>query len=214
MTHAEQANRTKAQLAAALKQKLQTKVISKITVSELIKACNINRNTFYYHFESVYDLLKWMLEQEAIQVVKHFDLLVDYEEAISFVMDYVEENEHILKCTCDAVGRDELNRFFAADFRDVMRSLLDRVEQELGVHAEPAFKEFLCAFYTEALAGMLLDWLRNRELRDRANTARYLVQVLRCSLPGLLSSSAGAPAPPAAKNAPGLGVNRTSKNGQ
>ena len=34
MTHAEQANRTKAQLAAALKQKLQTKVISKITVSE------------------------------------------------------------------------------------------------------------------------------------------------------------------------------------
>ena len=162
MTHAEQANRTKAQLAAALKQKLQTKVISKITVSELIKACNINRNTFYYHFESVYDLLKWMLEQEAIQVVKHFDLLVDYEEAISFVMDYVEENEHILKCTCDAVGRDELNRFFAADFRDVMRSLLDRVEQELGVHAEPAFKEFLCAFYTEALAGMLLDWLRIR----------------------------------------------------
>lgn len=56
-------------------------LLSKVTVSELIRECNINRNTFYYHFSDIYDLLKWMFEQESIEVVKRIDLLVDAEAA-------------------------------------------------------------------------------------------------------------------------------------
>lgn len=58
---------------------------------KLVADCNINRKTFYYHFEDIYALLKWMFEEEAIDVVKHFDLLVDYEEAIAGIfMDWVK----------------------------------------------------------------------------------------------------------------------------
>ncbi|WP_295208123.1 TetR family transcriptional regulator [Ruminococcus sp.] len=39
------------------------KPLSKITVSEIVADCNINRKTFYYHFEDVQSLLKWTLEQ-------------------------------------------------------------------------------------------------------------------------------------------------------
>ena len=38
--------RRKRELADALKKLIQTKPLSKITVSELIKTCGINRNTF------------------------------------------------------------------------------------------------------------------------------------------------------------------------
>ena len=79
--------------AEALKQIVVQKSFSKVTVSELIRVCNVNRKTFYYHFTDVYDLLKWTLEQEAIDVVKNFDLIIDYEEAILFVMDYIEKND-------------------------------------------------------------------------------------------------------------------------
>lgn len=34
-----------------------------------------------------------MLEAEAIEVVKKFDLLVDYREAVLFVLDYVKTNK-------------------------------------------------------------------------------------------------------------------------
>ena len=53
-----------------------------------------------------------MLTEEAIEVVKHFDLLVDYEDAIRFIMDYVDENDYIISCAYDAIGRDEMKRFF------------------------------------------------------------------------------------------------------
>lgn len=90
---------------------MKKKPLGKITVSEIITDCNVNRKTFYYHFEDIYDLLKWMLEQEAIEVVKNFDFLIDYEDAIKFVIKYVKENSHILNCAYDSMGRDELKRF-------------------------------------------------------------------------------------------------------
>lgn len=32
--------------------------------------CGLNRNSFYYRFEDIYALFKWMLGQEAVEVVK------------------------------------------------------------------------------------------------------------------------------------------------
>uniref|UniRef100_UPI0006CF6E77 TetR family transcriptional regulator n=1 Tax=Clostridium sp. NkU-1 TaxID=1095009 RepID=UPI0006CF6E77 len=88
------------------------KSISKVTVRELIEECDLNRKTFYYHFEDIYALLQWMLEQEAFEVVQKFDLLLNLEDAIQFVMNYVAENKHILNCALDSMGREDLKRFF------------------------------------------------------------------------------------------------------
>lgn len=70
MTNEELSLKTQQCLAAALKNAMENKKLSKITISELCAACNVNRKTFYYHFQDIYALLKWMLEQEAIDVVK------------------------------------------------------------------------------------------------------------------------------------------------
>lgn len=61
-----------------------------------------------------------MLEAEAIEVVKKFDLLVDYREAVLFVLDYVKTNKHLLCCAYDSMGRDEMKRFFS-DFIGITR---------------------------------------------------------------------------------------------
>jgi len=49
---------TKKLFAEALKKIILQKSFSKVTVSELIRECGVNRKTFYYHFSDVYDLLK------------------------------------------------------------------------------------------------------------------------------------------------------------
>lgn len=79
---------TKKTLAESLKRFMKTKSLSKITVSEIATDCGLNRKTFYYHFENIYSLLKWIFENEAIEAAKHFVLTLDYEKAILFVMDY------------------------------------------------------------------------------------------------------------------------------
>ena len=186
---------TKKALAAALKRAMQKKPFQKITVSELIQDANVNRKTFYYHFEDIYALLKWMLEEEAVEVVAHFDLMVNSEEAIAFVMDYIEQNDHFVNCACDSIGRDGLKRFFEADFHSIMLSIIETAEKRMRVQLDAHYREFLTQFYMEALSGMLIDWIRNREKRGRDEVIKYLTETMRDSLTGILTAPAqhGAP---------------------
>ena len=59
------ATSTKKALAAALKKMMEVKPIDKITVKDLVEICGVNRQTFYYHFDDVYDLLEWVFEEDA-----------------------------------------------------------------------------------------------------------------------------------------------------
>ncbi len=77
-----------------------------------------------------------MLEEEAIEVVKQFDLLMDYREAVLFVLDYVKTNKHLLCCAYDSMGRDEMKRFFYSDFIGIIKNIISNTEQQLGIYAE------------------------------------------------------------------------------
>ena len=57
---------TKWALAAALKKLMAQKPLEKITISELTDLCHIKRQNFYYHFEDIYDLMRWMFQNEAV----------------------------------------------------------------------------------------------------------------------------------------------------
>lgn len=104
---------------------MEKKPLDKITVREIIEDCGINRKTFYYHFRDIYHLIKWIFEEEAIEVVKQYDLIVNYYDAIQFVLDYVEKNKLICNCAFDAIGRDELKRFFQKDFLFIIQNIVD-----------------------------------------------------------------------------------------
>lgn len=178
---------TKKMLSAELKAKMEKKPLSKITVSEIVTDCGVNRKTFYYHFEDIQALLKWTLEQEAVEIVKGFDLVLDSEEAILFVLKYVEENKHILNCAYDSIGRDELRRFFYHDFCDIIMKLIDSVETMLGKHNDEAYKKFLCDFYSGAIANQLIDILKNKKHYDKERLVSYLTVTLKNGLTAALS---------------------------
>ncbi|WP_281550141.1 TetR family transcriptional regulator, partial [Murimonas intestini] len=56
---------TKRALAASLKKLLLEKPLDKITVIDIVEDCEVNRQTFYYHFKDIFDLIEWMCLDEA-----------------------------------------------------------------------------------------------------------------------------------------------------
>jgi len=190
MKHEVSTLNTKKELAASLKKIMERKPLSKITVSEIIADCDVNRKTFYYHFEDIYALLKWMLELEIVEVVKQFDLLVEYTDAIEFVMDYVEKNKHILNCAYDSMGRDEMKRFFCADFINTVSCIILQTEQELGICVDEHFKCFLADFYTEALAGVLINSFQAKPSYDRQTILNNVSLICKESIPNILLAKA------------------------
>ena len=181
---------TKKMLAAALKEEMGSKPLSKITVSGLVRKCGVNRKTFYYHFTDIYDLLKWMLDEEAVEVVKKFDLMLNAEEAVSFVIDYVEENQHILNCIYVSMGRAEMRRFFAADFTSIIAGVIDRAEEDTGAYVDEQFKHSLSEFCTEALTGMMINLFTGTVLYDRAAIQEDVLLILRVTITSALRARA------------------------
>ena len=179
---------TKKAMADSLKKFMRVKPLSKITVSEIIADCGMNRKTFYYHFKDIYALLKWILEQEAIEVVKRFDLLSVPEEVIAFIIDYVNANKHILSCAYDSIGREEMKQFFYADLQGVTQSIVDGVCTENNLSVDDNFKELLVSFYTEALAGMLIDYFKYEQRYDRNDLIRHIIIIIKKSIPNILTA--------------------------
>jgi hypothetical protein len=132
-------------------------------------------------------LLKWIFEEEAIEIIKQYNLIIDYQDAIEFVLDYVEENQLICNCAFDALGRDELKRFFQKDFFSVISSIVDQLSERKNIPED--YKEFLVNFYMEALASLLIDWIRNKEKRDKQKMIKYLSLTLYGSIKQILEKA-------------------------
>lgn len=189
MTHAENSLRTKTKLADSLKKLMMHKPFSKITVSEIIRDCNVNRKTFYYHFEDIYALLKWMFAQDAINIVKEYDFPSEYREALSFVMDYISDNSYILNCIFDSVGLEEMKRSLYPDIHDIIRICIDSKEEELGLHIKEDFKNFICNLYTEGFSGTLLKQIKEPDNVSKEEAISYYSLILNVSLPSVLQSA-------------------------
>ena len=178
---------TKKALAASLKKIMRKKQLGKITVREIIEDCGVNRKTFYYHFRDIYDLVKWIFEEEAIEIVRQYDLILDYQDAIEFVMNYVEENKHLCNCAFDAIGRDELKRFFQNDFLSIVTNIVEQLSE--GKNIPDDYKKFLINFYTEAIASLIVNWIRNKETCDKQKMVQYVSLTLYGTLEQVLKKA-------------------------
>ena len=53
----------KQMIAQTLTKRLEQKSVDKITVKELVEACGISRQAFYYHFQDIMDVIEWITSQ-------------------------------------------------------------------------------------------------------------------------------------------------------
>ncbi len=93
---------TKQALAESLKELLKRKPLERITVKDIVSGCGINRQSFYYHFCDVYDLMEWTLEED---IRKFFEALSDppenWQEKVRLLFRYFYEG----LCSCGAMSR-------------------------------------------------------------------------------------------------------------
>ena len=132
---------------------------------------------------------RFHLENEAIDVIKNYDMIIDYKDAILFVVNYIDQNEHILKCALDSIGREELKRFLVKDFDEITYTMNSSAEKELGAKLDESHKKFITSFYTEALAGILIEWIKNKKERNKDNLIDYISKTVKNSLTGILQNN-------------------------
>ena len=54
---------TKEIIARTFTELLEEKSMAKITVKDIVERCGVNRNTFYYHFRDIPDVVEFILKR-------------------------------------------------------------------------------------------------------------------------------------------------------
>ena len=188
MKHADISLKTKRTLAGSLKKLVEQKSLSRITISELCRDCGLNRKTFYYHFDDIQSLLKWMLEQEAENVIKKQDLLTDYQALLALVIDYVDDNNDILNRMYDTTKQNSITNFFFPELRKAVKDMIEDLEKKTGCAVDEEFREFLGSFYTTSLSSLLIDRLQETCAYTKEELMDYIIFTLRSSLPAILKA--------------------------
>ena len=58
---------TKQKIAQALCQLMLERPLKKITVQDLMERTQMKRQTFYYHFQDIYDVLVWICRRQLVE---------------------------------------------------------------------------------------------------------------------------------------------------
>lgn len=164
---------TKLALANSLKKLLQKKFLDDITVKEIVEDCEVNRQTFYYHFQDIYDLLRWYLSHETELALADAG---DWHEGLLAAFRYVQENHVSIYHVYRSSGRDHMDCQFFALSRALVIKLLALYAGDLPL-AE-ADRDFLTDFYMYALSGTLVRWISDDMREDPEVLVGRLEQVL------------------------------------
>ena len=180
---------TKKMFSESLTKLLKKKSLTKITVKEIVEDCGVNRKTFYYHFLDIYDLVRWTLDRETFSVAENMNSLDGYGEVIKYILGYVKQNNYILNCLYDSVGKEQFSVFFYGECSKKIRSLLDGYISSENLRPDKNYVNFLCDFYTKALAEILVDWLKNKEELPEDTLVSYITSTIKISAAALLKNS-------------------------
>lgn len=155
-------DQTKHALAAALKELMAQRPIDKITIHDITERCGIRRQNFYYHFEDVYDLMRWMFQEEAVSLLRQHEGTLLWQEGLLQLFRYIEENKAVCLCALRSAGREHLKRFFETDIHAIIHRTVEQFGHEVGAISAGVTEsdvELVTHFYVVALTGMLESWL-------------------------------------------------------
>lgn len=164
------AERTKRWIADTMRELMKHKSIEKIRVTEICKAAEIERPTFYYHFRDKYDLVAWMFYGDAadtgiLSVASAAEGMNKMKREILFYKRAYEDSSQ------NALWRYMLE-YFVKRYTELAKEKLraDVLDTQLA---------YSIRFYCMGAVGMTQEWVLN----DNITSAETVVQMMFASMP-------------------------------
>ena len=178
------ASSTKLALGSALKQMLAVKPIEKITVKDLVEICGVNRQTFYYHFDDVYDLLEWVFEEDANRVLPSEIVYEHWQDDVILFFSYLRDNRSFALNIYNSNSRTYMLRYYKKRLQDCIRSFADIVCESRSI--DRVDFDFVVELYANIIVGLISQWLDTGMKTPASFTKERLLTALDGSVENLM----------------------------
>jgi probable dihydroxyacetone kinase regulator len=151
---------TKRAMADSLKSLMKKKSLERITVSDIVKGCGLNRQTFYYHFKDKYDLVNWIYYSEIITTLSPISDGADWSAAIKKALNIMRKDKAFYAGSLNLDGQSILRDYLFRATRDMLIKILEKPNFREATNLEPDDRILIAEFYTYGLVGMVIQWVR------------------------------------------------------
>ena len=168
---------TKRALEQSLKNLLQQKPLSKITISDITEDCGISRMTFYYHFKDIYDLVEWACAEDAARALQNKKTYDTWQQGFVQIFHAVRENKVFVMNVYRCVNREQVEKYLVPLTDQLIMGVI--TERAAGMTAREADQQFIAQVYSYAFVGIMLDWIRDDMRADPEELVNRLAMVIR-----------------------------------
>lgn len=130
------------------------KSLDKITVKELVSACGISRQTFYYYYRDILDVVEDSISTALNQSVENCAAMDNEYGCIQTFVNDLAEYMPMIAHLLDSKLRAEVEKMFLRSIRKIVRRMMDDKDDIAMKHEE---RKFLIDFFSCAITGMIIS---------------------------------------------------------
>ncbi len=171
----------KALIAQAYKNKIQHEDVDKITVKSLIEECHISRQTFYYHFQDIMDVLEWSVRQQTQQLVEQSLRAPDLRSVLRIFISFTVEQFPMLEKLMRSQRRAQIEQLMVDSMGTYLTQLAEHQGPDVAMNAVD--REILLQYSVCGLVGVLMAYGGKKNL-NQERLASQLESILSGSMNG------------------------------
>jgi probable dihydroxyacetone kinase regulator len=161
---------TKAAMAESLKKMLSRTTLDKITVKDIADDCDVNRQTFYYHFKDIYDLVEWIVNNATVEALGDNSDTESCKKGYISILESLRENKALITNLYRSISRKTLEEYIGDIFYKYLLDII--IDHAEGMSVSYENITFIARFYKYSFTGLLLDWVKTGMTEDPV----YLVE--------------------------------------
>ena len=180
---------TKEIIIRTLFELLNEKPLAKITVKDIVERCGVNRNTFYYHFRDISDVVECALLRKVDQVFERPVEVDSVLECLEVLVNLIGENKKAMLHIYCSVQRETFTSALDKMCQYIVKQyVIHNFEEEI---MEKEDMKALMHFYKCVMTGVILDWMDHRMSYDLTKYAGKLRSLYGNTFEKTLEKAAG-----------------------
>lgn len=180
---------TKKALSNALKELLKEKTVNKITISELCEKTGIRRQSFYYHFQDLRELIEWTCYVEVESVLKENRDYSSWEAGFLDIFKLAKKEKSFIMNIYHGVSKSLLQEYMMRLTMPLLKHVVDEVTSSLAIDdVTESDKDFIERFYTIAFVDIVISWVGHDMKDDPKEIIDHLSPLIKGTIPNALKA--------------------------
>ena len=148
-------------IADAFLAMLERKALDKITVKDLVELCGVSRQSFYYHFQDIVEVIEWVVDRTYKEITARCLEAKTLEEEIRVLVSCFVERYELLTRLRDSQKRDLIDHKTMEAVQAYLRAGWRQVLSHMDLRGSDM--DALISFYCSGITGLMMERCQEKD---------------------------------------------------